>query len=752
MRIFDGHPRLSSIETAETYSRSRLVLNENLFPALNLRLFEALACGSAVLTEANAPGLNELFIDKTHLIAYSSGDLLDKIDYYLSQEAERENIAFTGAKEIREKHTFHHRAEELIRVLEDIDKNELKAKHIRESAWGRALMGYGLKWGDRMPSALNYASRLLASSLAETPEAETMLAKGKLDLLSGNKAGATDNFLQAGRLKPEDLRPFFYAGLIFSQANDMISAKNFLSKAAEISGMEQISDSYLKVGAAEFHLFWGSALKAVGDSMEAGLMKLHLPMPFWSALEHFRRAGQLKGRHWEAAGDLLMENSAPEAALQAYNKASPKMSSEKIIAARKTSYQSLKKGDAVPLSERMLALCMIVKNEEANLRELLPSIRKAVDQIIVGDTGSSDGSIKTARKLGAEVFSIPWTNDFAAARNRTLDKVRCKYVLYLDADDRIEAKELSGFKKTLRRQENAVFYVKLENNRKGEVCWQKRIFPHRPDLRFQGAIHEQMNADSRKYVFYQAPLTIHHQGYDSPETLQKKAYRNLRIIEAELKKNPDDYYLHYQAAVCRMNLGPDYLAVENLQKAAFSTKALAENPEIVEHSMIMLAKNFQLSGEYRTAIKLLQNLTAVMANSALTHYHLGILLFEEQLYAECRREMEQFFQLGLEVKGIPVAVNKITGWAHYYLGRCYEHQGLLDKAIAEFKHSSHLLENQAKLLIDIARIYLKQGKQAQAKEQLTACLKLNPSARIAQRMLEDMESDSSFTWRGAYNV
>jgi glycosyltransferase involved in cell wall biosynthesis len=63
LRIFDGNPRLDAEQTSEVYNRSRLVLNENLFPSLNLRLFEAMACGSAVLTENDALGLCDIFIE-----------------------------------------------------------------------------------------------------------------------------------------------------------------------------------------------------------------------------------------------------------------------------------------------------------------------------------------------------------------------------------------------------------------------------------------------------------------------------------------------------------------------------------------------------------------------------------------------------------------------------------------------------------------------------------------------------------------
>jgi len=742
LRIFDGNPRLNAVETSEVYNRSRLVLNENLFPALNLRLFEAMASGSAVLTENNAPGLGDIFKTDKHLITYTADDLLDKIDYYLNNEGERENIALNGAKEIADKHNFYRRAQTLIEIIQKTDFTGIQAEQDKQSAFGRAMLEWGLKWGEKRPETLRKAGELLESSAQIHPTAAALIAHGRLEVMLGNAGRAVKYFAEAGRLSGDDFRPYLYAGIVLANSDDNTSAKQYLSKAAEIGGIELHNDDHLRFDTGEFHFFWGQVLGAKGEALEAGLMKLHFPMPYWSALEHFRRAAQIDRRYWEAVGDLLIENAAPDAAVQAYGNIAYSIPAEKMEAAKKGAYENLGKKASGKAGEKLLALCMIVKNEAENLKELLPAVKNAVDQIIIGDTGSSDGSMETARRFGADVFNVPWTNDFAAARNRTLEKVRCKYVIYLDGDDRIDTKELADFRKTLSRCENAIFYVKIENARKSDVCWQKRIFPHRPELKFQGAIHEQITADAKKYVFHQAPLTIYHQGYDTPEALQKKAYRNLQIIEAGLIEEPEDYYLHYHAARCRMNLGQDFRAVEHLQKAAFSAKAMAENPEIVEHSMILLAKNFQLSGDYNTAIKLMQNLIAVIPDSALAHYHLAVLFFEEQLYAECRREMEMFFQLDLQVKGIPVSVDKINGWGHYYLGRCYEHQGLGERALEEYKFSVKLLENPAKLYIDMARVYLKLGDSGRARQQLTKCLDLQPSSRIARKMLDELEKAS----------
>src|SRR5271165_2241150 len=75
---------------------------------------------------------------------------------------------------------------------------------------------------------------------------------------------------------------------------------------------------------------------------------------------------------------------------------------------------------AVAPRRACVSLCLLARNEEANLPDCLGPVRELVDEIIVVDTGSSDRTRETARALGARVFDFPWAQSFAAARNESL--------------------------------------------------------------------------------------------------------------------------------------------------------------------------------------------------------------------------------------------------------------------------------------------------------------------------------------------
>ena len=82
-----------------------------------------------------------------------------------------------------------------------------------------------------------------------------------------------------------------------------------------------------------------------------------------------------------------------------------------------------------------LSACMIVKNEEKFLAQCLNSIKDAVDEIIIVDTGSTDKTVEIAQSFGAKVYHHPWRNSFSEARNHSLSYATCDWILQIDADE-----------------------------------------------------------------------------------------------------------------------------------------------------------------------------------------------------------------------------------------------------------------------------------------------------------------------------
>jgi glycosyltransferase involved in cell wall biosynthesis len=93
-----------------------------------------------------------------------------------------------------------------------------------------------------------------------------------------------------------------------------------------------------------------------------------------------------------------------------------------------------------------ISVCIIARNEEANLPRTLASVRWA-DEIIVLDSGSSDGTTDIARRFGASVFVEEWKG-FAAQKNSAVAKATCDWVLSLDADEEMSAELAQSIQQT----------------------------------------------------------------------------------------------------------------------------------------------------------------------------------------------------------------------------------------------------------------------------------------------------------------
>lgn len=92
-----------------------------------------------------------------------------------------------------------------------------------------------------------------------------------------------------------------------------------------------------------------------------------------------------------------------------------------------------------------ISACMIVKNEEALLERCLNSLGQIPDEIIIVDTGSSDNTIKIARKFTDKVFTFKWCDDFSAARNFSLSHATCDYIYTADADEVLDDENRNRF-------------------------------------------------------------------------------------------------------------------------------------------------------------------------------------------------------------------------------------------------------------------------------------------------------------------
>jgi glycosyltransferase involved in cell wall biosynthesis len=84
----------------------------------------------------------------------------------------------------------------------------------------------------------------------------------------------------------------------------------------------------------------------------------------------------------------------------------------------------------------LLSAVLIAGNEEKNLPDALDSV-SFCDEVLVMDSGSTDGTLDIARKWGARIeIRTPWPG-FVKQRTAATEAARHDWVLALDADERV---------------------------------------------------------------------------------------------------------------------------------------------------------------------------------------------------------------------------------------------------------------------------------------------------------------------------
>lgn len=209
-----------------------------------------------------------------------------------------------------------------------------------------------------------------------------------------------------------------------------------------------------------------------------------------------------------------------------------------------------------------ITLSMIVKNEEKFLPDCLESVRGIVDEIVIADTGSTDKTLEIARSFGAKIVNFPWQNDFSAARNASLQNCTGEWILYLDADERIDPKQAEYIRSTLQvAPENVgallctIFSPHRFDNDKAEMHsgGYPRIFRNYgyPQINFIGRVHEQITPSILELGkgIADSDIVIHHLGYDqSREVMESKIKRNYSLLLDHIKEEPENAYAWFQLA------------------------------------------------------------------------------------------------------------------------------------------------------------------------------------------------------------
>ncbi len=156
LNIVEG---ISKDTMLDLFSESHVVLNENFFPGLNLRFFQALASGSLLLSESKSQGVRKYFQAGTHYVAYSPANIIELLEKIQANPSQFQAIARQGQELCRNQHLSFHRAQSVLQYVQNLSKisKVRKKEHYDELQLYEAIAKYhhGCRFGGNITQSLN---------------------------------------------------------------------------------------------------------------------------------------------------------------------------------------------------------------------------------------------------------------------------------------------------------------------------------------------------------------------------------------------------------------------------------------------------------------------------------------------------------------------------------------------------------------------------------------------------------------------
>lgn len=205
-----------------------------------------------------------------------------------------------------------------------------------------------------------------------------------------------------------------------------------------------------------------------------------------------------------------------------------------------------------------LSICMMVKDEEKNLKRCLESLKYLLDkedvELIIIDTGSKDNTVDIAKGYTSKLYFHEWNGNFSEMRNITISYATGEWIFIIDADETVDNSEML-YETIINKEKdyNSISvsiknYSQFENEDKYVTIIQPRLFKHDGEFEYQGRVHNQPNF---KQPTLSSGITMKHYGYITTDRdlMEKKFERTANMLKEEIKKDPNNIYYQMQLAV-----------------------------------------------------------------------------------------------------------------------------------------------------------------------------------------------------------
>ncbi|NMM61283.1 glycosyltransferase [Clostridium sp. P21] len=334
----------------------------------------------------------------------------------------------------------------------------------------------------------------------------------------------------------------------------------------------------------------------------------------------------------------------------------------------------------------MITLCMIVKNEELNLKKSLKAVSCFVDEMIIVDTGSSDKTKDVAKEFTDKVYDFKWCDDFAKARNFAVSKASNDWILVLDADEVIVDFDTDSILKFIEDKNNSkvvgrikiINFLDFSSKNRTQTERLSRLF-NKKYFHYEGMIHEQVTAlDGESYSAVQVDITVNHFGY-TKEVLSEtsKLQRNIALLKKAVENNPKDSYYLYQ-------LGKSYYLNKQYNIALINFKKALKfidnfNYEYAEDLIETYGYCLINTNQYLEALYI-EKYKAYYSKSPDYNFLMGLIYMNNGNFKEA---INSFSVCTAYKEGKIEGINSYL--PYYNIGVIYECLGIKDKSISYYK-------------------------------------------------------------------
>nr|WP_315491215.1 tetratricopeptide repeat protein [uncultured Rhodoferax sp.] len=325
-----------------------------------------------------------------------------------------------------------------------------------------------------------------------------------------------------------------------------------------------------------------------------------------------------------------------------------------------------------------VGLCMIVKNEERALARCLASVRNWVGEMVVVDTGSTDGTIDIAKAYGARVSFFSWCDDFAAARNAALDQVTCEWVLVLDGDETLTVEDPAAFQAALLQSQWDGFSVPIRSFNDDGTYSKAMVFRlfrrECSGMRYRGEIHEQLQAvsEGKLRTSSLSCLYLDHDGYTAAIVASaNKAQRNIRLSHKLTESRPDDPFSWFVYAMALVHSDGDSMlaAAHRAIELINADPARVQGEHYVVNLYLSVVNLYLQRGAVEQAIEMANRALALFPESPDLLYKRGSVRIAEGKFVGAVEDFRRALSdaaLGFKLVVDPAAIGHgvRTGLAH----------------------------------------------------------------------------------------